>query len=319
MTTGPVGHASAPGKVILLGEHAVVYGEPSLSLALERRIHVDAEVAERASTVNGHALDPARHGYIHHAIQLCALATPVRLQTRSNLPSASGIGSSAALSVATVAALLQLAGRAADPATVARLAFETEYQTQGAASPNDTTISTAGGAVLLSPRPLPLGEALWRLERDGHQWNAHRLHLPLLPLVLGNSGQRARTGDQVAKVRRSVERSGFARDAIREIGTLTLDAVQALQARDLVTLGRLMDRNHTLLHTLGVDTPQLARLVEAARQVPGTYGAKLTGAGGGGSIVALTEDPERVRQVLESHGAQSFVVTASPRGLEVTP
>jgi mevalonate kinase len=312
-------HASAPGKVILFGEHAVVYGEPSLSLALERRIRVAGELGAESTTVNGEALDDHRHAYIATALRLQWRDGPVRLRTETELPQGGHVGSSAALSVATCAVLLRLErGENPPPADVARAAFETEYATQGAASPNDTTVATAGGAVLLNPTPVPGHEALWRIQKGERAWHAHRIELPPLPLVVAHSGVRARTADQVAKVRRFVERNAFGRDLLREIGQLTREGVQALEARDLRRLGELMNRNHECLHTLGVDSPALARLVDAARRVPGTLGAKLTGAGGGGSLIVLSERPQAVRDELARLGAQAFLATPSPRGLEVS-
>lgn len=319
MVAAPRAHASAPGKIILFGEHAVVYGQPSLSLAIGKRTHVEAEAGGAGVTVNGHPLDPAYHAYIVQALRLCGADGPVRLQTRSELPSASGVGSSAALSVATVAALLRLQGAPHDPARVAELAFRTEFETQGAASPNDTTVSTAGGGVLLAPKrsEAPGTQFLWELRRGEHAWAAHRVELPPLPLVVATTGRRAKTGDQVAKVRRFVEHSGFARDVVAEIGRITLEGVDALRAHDLKRVGHLMNRNHECLHTLGVDAPDLHRLVTAARNIRGAYGAKLTGAGGGGSLIALAEDPEAVRAALEALGSQALVVRPDPDGVRL--
>lgn len=311
-------HASAPGKVILFGEHAVVYGEPSLSLAVARRTRVSGETVGSQFTVNGFPLNPEFHAYIERAIRLHWDAVPLRLQTESEIPSGSGIGSSAALSVAINAVLLRLKRQAMPPvADVASAAFETEFATQGAASPNDTTVSTAGGGVLMSPRRLEGAEVefLWRIQRGEREWNAHRVRIPRLPLVVGNTGMKGKTSEQVAKVRRFVEHSAFARDAIRDIGRLTLQGAEALRVGDLRRVGDLMNRNHGLLHTLGVDTPRLEQLVEAARKAPGTLGAKLTGAGGGGCMIALTEQPEECRRRLEQAGAMAFSVEASPEGL----
>jgi mevalonate kinase len=272
-------------------------------------------------TVNGFPLDPSYHSYIHQAIRLGWKLGPLRIQTESQIPSGSGIGSSAALSVAINAVLLRLQSKDAEVRLedIARAAFETEYETQGAASPNDTTVATAGGGVLLAPRRLEGADAqfLWRIERGERVWNAHRVRIPNLPLVVGNSGHKGHTSEQVAKVRRFVDKSSFARDTVREIGKLTMQGVEALRAGDLRTVGDLMNRNHGHLHTLGVDTPQLEKLVQAARRVPGTLGAKLTGAGGGGSMIALTESPKEVVQALERAGAHAFSVQASPTGVEV--
>lgn len=313
-------HASAPGKIILLGEHAVVYGEPSLSLALDRRIRVDAGAGGPRATVNGEPLHAHRHAYIHQALERGWNGAPLQLHTESELPSASGVGSSAALSVATNAVLLRLhSDTPPAPPAIARAAFETELVTQGAASPNDTSVSTAGGVVLLSPSPRPGAELLWTIERDGRAWHVQRLPPLDLPLVVGNSGSRSHTADQVAKVRRFADRSAFARDLLRQIGQLTNDGVDALADGDLRRLGQLMNRNQDCLHTLGVDTPVLERLVLAARRVPGTYGAKLTGAGGGGSMIALSERPDDVVAALERLGAHAFRVRSSGRGVEVGP
>lgn len=311
-------HASAPAKVILFGEHAVVYGEPSLSLALDRRTRVSGETVGSEFTVNGFPLNPEFHAYIERAIRLHWTHAPLRLQTESEIPSGSGIGSSAALSVAVNAVLLRLRTQAVPSlADVARAAFETEFATQGAASPNDTTVATAGGGVLLSPTRLERADAefLWRVEKAGREWNAHRVRIPRLPLVVGNTGVKGRTSDQVAKVRRFVEHNAFARDTVRDIGRLTLQGVEALRRNDLRAVGDLMNRNHALLHTLGVDTPRLAALVEAARKTPGTLGAKLTGAGGGGCMIALTENPDECRSRLERAGASAFAAEASADGL----
>jgi len=311
--------ASAPGKVILFGEHAVVYGEPSLSLALHRRIRVWGDVPADATTVNREALDEHRFSYIATALRLHWRDGHVRLRTETELPQGGHVGSSAALSTATIGVLFALQrGTPAPAADVARAAFETEYATQGAASPNDTTVATAGGAVLLSPQREAGAEHLWRIEKGERAWNAHRITLPDLPLVVAHSGVRARTADQVAKVKRFVDKNAFGRDLIQEIGAITREGVEALKHRDLVRLGELMNRNHTCLHTLGVDAPALTRLVEAARRVPGTFGAKLTGAGGGGSLIALAERPQAVIEALQRMGAQAFPAEPSPRGLEVS-
>lgn len=314
--------ADAPGKVILFGEHAVVYGEPSLSLALNRRTRVTGARVGDAFTVNGHPLDATRHLYLQKALQLHWRGGPLRLQTESDIPSGSGIGSSAALSVAVCAVVLRLSRHEAVPTDeIARAAFATEFEAQGSASPNDTTVASAGGGVLLAPHRLDRADAtfLWEVRRGERSWNAHAVRVPRLPLVVGNSGAKGRTADQVAKVRRFVERSGLARDVLRSIGRLTLQGVEALKRGDLRAVGDLMNQNHAYLHTLGVDTPVLERLVAAARGARGTLGAKITGAGGGGCMIALTEDPQEVRRQLERAGATAFAVEASNRGVQVQP
>ena len=114
-----------------------------------------------------------------------------------------------------------------------------------------------------------------------------------------------------------VDRDPPAADMVREIGRITLDGLAALERRDLVEAGRLMDRDHVLLTELGVGHPMLDRLVAAAR--PSSYGAKLTGAGGGGSIVALTDRPEETAEAIRAAGGKAFVVRPDPFGVTKQP
>jgi len=100
---------------------------------------------------------------------------------------------------------------------------------------------------------------------------------------------------------------------VREIGRITLDGLDALRRNDLVEAGHLMDRNHALLTQLGVGHPMLDRLADAARKT--SYGAKLTGAGGGGSIVALSDRPQETVEAIRAAGGKAFVVRSDPTGV----
>ncbi len=309
---------TAPGKLILFGEHAVVYGEPAIAVAIDRRIRVGLAANEgaqqRGFTVNGFELSPRYHSFIHRAIQQYYDddGPPLTITTDSELPSASGMGSSAAITVATVGALFARMKKF-DPASIAKVGFDVEYTVQGRASPIDTSTSTHGAAILLDDTARDA--LLWHLSRDDQHWYIHHQELPRLTLVAGNTGVHAKTGPLVAKVRRFVERSGFARDIVREIGELTLDAADALAEADHERIGALMDRNHELLAILGVNHPALERLVKAARK--SAYGAKLTGAGGGGSMIALTDDPERTAAAIEKAGGEPIIVEVTTRGVTI--
>jgi mevalonate kinase len=202
-----------------------------------------------------------------------------------------------------------------DPPRIAREAFEVELAVQGRASPIDTSTATAGGAVLALPdRDEHL---LWAIERDGRRWYLHYRYLPPFRLVVGFTGVGAATGPLVAKVRELVDAKAGARDSVREIGEITVQGLRALQAKDWAAAGALMDRNHNLLNALGVGHPLLDRLVAAAR--PTSYGAKLTGAGGGGSMVALTDAPEETAKAIAAAGGRAFVVRAEPKGVVAHP
>ena len=189
--------------------------------------------------------------------------------------------------------------------------FEVEHEVQGRASPIDTSTASAGGGLLVLPKPQD--GLLWTIKRDARQWCLHRTDLPAFDFVIGNTGISAATGPLVANVKERVDRSPETANAVREIGRITLDGLDALRRNDLVAAGRLMDRNHTLLNQLGVGHPMLDRLADAARKT--SYGAKLTGAGGGGSIVALSDRPAETTEAIRAAGGKAFVVTSDPIGV----
>jgi len=305
--------ASAPGKLILFGEHAVVFGEPALSTAINLRAEVFARPYEEW-LADGNAIDEPRYRYVKAAIAKAHVREPMWIEIRSMLPSGAGLGSSAAVTVATLGAL-HGAANGLDLPAIAREAFDVEHEVQGRASPLDTSTATAGGAVLVLREPRD--QLLWSIERDARRWFLHRAAIPEIEFVIGNTGISAATGPLVAKVKERVDRDPKAAQMIREIGQITLDGLAALRRKDLTEAGRLMDRDHALLTQLGVGHPMLDRLIDAAR--PSSYGAKLTGAGGGGSIVALTDRPEKTADAIRAAGGKAFVVRPEPVGVKKLP
>lgn len=319
---------TAPGKVILFGEHAVVYGHPALAAATDQRTHVEVDCCGTEFTVNGLRIHDRYHSYLLTAVKEVwgaqGRSEPIRLQTEGGVPSASGTGSSAALTVATVGAMHALLGKR-DPAGVARDAFRVERMTQGGGSPTDTSTSTAGGGIAISrlDDPPGVGERLWDLHWDDPEapgsrrsWAVERIDLPQLTVVVGNSGVKGRTDEQVAKVAHAQRKNAVVRDALADIGRITRDAVPLLRAKDFVGVGALMDKAHAALHMLGVNHPAVESLVQVARATPGTLGAKLTGAGGGGSMFALTERPEAVAQAITAAGGTAYVVRLGGPGVQ---
>ena len=305
--------ASAPGKLILFGEHAVVFGEPALCTAINLRTEVFARPHEEW-LVDGASLDAPRYRYVKAAIRHAWKEGPLWLEIRSMIPTGAGLGSSAAVTVATLGAVHMLHD-AFDPPAIAREAFDIEHEVQGRASPIDTSTATAGGGVLV--RPEEDVDLLWTITRDTRRWCLHRCPLPELTFVVGNTGISAATGPLVAGVKERVDTSPKAASMIREIGHITMDGLVALQRKDLEAAGRLMDQDHELLNALGVGHPMLDRLVEAARKH--SYGAKLTGAGGGGSMVALTDEPEKTAHAIREAGGKAFLVHSDPVGVRRMP
>ena len=299
--------ASAPAKVILVGEHFVVHGEPAIVLAIDIRatvtaemrpepgIHIESEnlgvsglfkggefIPERGGLEAKRDLEPI-HAVAAEIISGCHLKNGVGINVSSPIPVAAGLGSSAAVSVASAAALCSLLGREVSSDEIFRIAFNAERIVHGNPSGIDPAISTYGG-ILWYRR----SEAIRRLEFDID-----------LPLVIGNTGRRRSTGDLVAKV--GMLRSRYPDiidNVIRAGGEIVKRSIQALKEEDLESLGELMNIDHELLCAVGVSCEELERLVHAARKA-GAYGAKLTGAGGGGCMIALAP-PEKLGEVADA-------------------
>jgi mevalonate kinase len=296
--------ASAPGKVYLFGEHAVVYGEPAVPCAIERRARVTADRIDEGLRVHatdltldgftveytGDAAGPpdvdvaeslveAGVGYVNEAVGQARDAAGVPeagfdITIESEIPLGAGLGSSAALACAVIRAATAELGVALDAREIADRAYQVEYDVQdGQASRADTFCSAVGGAV--------------RVEGE----DCRTIDSPRLPFVIGYDGGAGDTGELVSGVRRLREEYDFAADTVAAIGDIVRAGEAVLADGDLEELGRLMDFNHGLLEALGVSSRSLDAMVWAARDA-GARGAKLTGAGGGGCIVALDETPE---------------------------
>ncbi|WP_225333855.1 mevalonate kinase [Halomicrobium urmianum] len=290
--------ASAPGKVYLFGEHAVVYGEPAVPCAVERRAEVTVE--KRTEGLRVHAEDltldgftvefgngdhpdvdapesmvEAGMGYVSEAVAQARDAAGVEdvgfeVSIESAIPLGAGLGSSAAVTVAAIEAAARELGAELAPEEIAERAYRVEHEVQdGQASRADTFCSAMGGAV--------------RVEGDDCRTIDG---VDDLPFLIGYDGGAGDTGELVAGVRDLREEYGFAADTVSAIGDLVREGESALVDGDLERLGQLMDVNHGLLSALGVSARSLDAMVWAAREA-GAHGAKLTGAGGGGCIVAL--------------------------------
>ncbi|HJJ31971.1 MAG TPA: mevalonate kinase [Methanocorpusculum sp.] len=260
---------SAPGKVFLFGEHAVVYGKPGIAMAIKPRVQVTVR--------HTHHFQRPNSPYIAECFNLLDIKGSVYV--RSQLPSASGLGSSAAVTVATLFAINDEFSLGYSKEEVAKLAYEVEKITQGGrASATDTYVSTFGGVVLIR------GEEKRRLIPPQN-----------FSIVLGNTMVSHNTSEQVRKVADFLAKSPkIAQPILDSIGAITMEAMHNMD--NLHELGTLMNRNQALLDALGVGHPALSKLALAARNA-GAYGAKLSGAGGGGCIWALCSRGTRNRVV----------------------
>ena len=302
---------SAPGKMILFGEHAVVFGKPALAIAINLRITSTVNSSNQYS-VNGHPMKKRHHMYISAALDEAWGGPPINIDTCSEIPSGSGLGSSAAVTVSCVGAMTAFRG-SMNPETVARKSFFVENKVQGRASPTDTSTSTHGEGIIVSPERLD--NFLWRIELGEKSWCIHHCSVPQLQFVVGYTGIHAATGPLVAGVKGLVDSNPDAVRAIDRIGEIVLEGVEAIAHADKKKLGRLMDENHALLNSLQVGHPELDKLVEASRV--SSYGAKLTGAGGGGSMIALTDEPQKVSKAIKQAGGEPIIVDVGVEGLRL--
>lgn len=291
----PQGEAFGPGKVILLGEHAVVYGEPALAVPLTLGVTARAVPASRSLLVPPARLSLHHRRMLHEAFARAADAAgrpAVRVSVESNLPVSMGLGSSAALAVAVSRVLLEASGKKATPARVVDVALRMEQAFHGTPSGVDHTCS-AWGVPILFRKALPRRPGQVRRVRPrGEAF-----------LVLGLVGPRRGTQQTVAALRERASRwpSRYAR-LFRDVGQLVREGTRALESGDLESLGDAMNVNHGLLAAAGVSSPPLDTAVDALRRA-GALGAKLTGAGGdGGAVVGLFRAPPQDRKSLERSG-----------------
>ena len=136
-----------------------------------------------------------------------------------------------------------------------------------------------------------------------------------MTFVIGNTGIRAPTGPLVEKVRKYRDSNTFAAEIVDEIANITLEGMECMRKDDRVGLGALMTKDHKLLSILGVSCPQLNKLVESS--LPYSYGAKLTGSGGGGCMIALTDRPDKVARAITLHGGTPYIVNTGVPGVQV--
>ncbi len=302
--------ASAPGKIILFGEHAVVYGRPALAVPVTQ-VHVDVEVSDSARSgiwIEAPAVGlnaelntlPSNHPLAAAINGLFSLArvSPfpnLDLKIASTIPVASGLGSGAAVTVALTRALSDHLSCSMTDKEVNAFAYEIEKLHHGTPSGIDNTVVTYAKPVyFVKDQPI----------------ETFTVGRPFT-LVIGDTGLPAPTKESVADVRRLFEADEKSWDNLfDEVGDISLAARRVIEEGWIEMLGALMDENHALLQRLTVSSPELDRLVEAARQA-GALGAKLSGGGRGGNMIALVE-PEQAQTVvlaLKEAGARHTIVT----------
>ncbi|MFN2218941.1 MAG: mevalonate kinase [Anaerolineae bacterium] len=303
--------AHAPGKVILFGEHAVVYGRPAIAVPVtEVQASASVEPGEAGQGVVVVAPDLGRRIAMREAAEDEPLARIVRvtlarmkaerepdltITVTSTVPVARGMGSGAAVSTAIVRALSRhfefwLTSRA-----ISDLVFQTEVLYHGTPSGIDNTV-------------ISFEKPIYFIKDEG--WEVFWVGRPLL-LLIADTGTASSTKEVVSDLRRryQADPEQYA-PTLDRIGEIVPAARACIERGQDEELGRLMDENHGLLQRLGVSCAELDRLVEVARS-EGALGAKMSGAGWGGNMIALVNEATqgRIDMMLRLAGATRVIIT----------
>jgi len=302
--------ASAPGKIILFGEHAVVYGRPALAVPVTQ-VHADVEVSDGSRAgIWIHAPDIALHAELNSLPPDHAVGAAVRsvfaalgvspfpsleIRITSTIPVASGLGSGAAVTVAILRALSSMIHSPLSNGEINSLAYEIEKLHHGTPSGIDNT-------VVAYARPVYFVR--------GQPIEPFKVGAPFT-LVIADTGISAPTKESVGDVRKLWEADKPKWEKVfDQIGEISEAARTAIERGKTDELGPLMDSNHALLQTLTVSSPELDHLTEIARK-SGADGAKLSGGGRGGNLIALVEkyNAAHIAESLLSAGAKRTIIT----------
>lgn len=296
---GP-GTGRACGKVILLGEHAVVYGVPAIAVGIDRgarahatpvavgpsRLHVRGWNIDVSESEPAHDLASAFRALLETTRAVAPSLPPLAVEVEADLPPGGGLGCSAAMGVAIARAL----DSTAPDDVLQQRAMAWERVFHGNPSGVDAAVAARGGCIYFRR-----GEALESVRARG-----------TLRLCVGSTGIASSTKAMVDGVARLRERRPeFVEQSFDAVRSLVHGARHAIAEGDRLTLGRLMDWNQALLGELFVSTPDIDFMCAVARDA-GALGAKLTGAGGGGSVVALVPSPAVGDQVIAAWRAAKF-------------
>lgn len=312
--------ASAPGKIILFGEHAVVYGRPALAVPVTQ-VHADVEIlgsdstgiwihapginlrAELNALPSDHPIASVIHNFLFLARQSLSAGggrfPNLNIKISSTIPVASGLGSGAAVTVALLRALASHLKYPMIEEEINAFAFDIEKIHHGTPSGIDNTVVTYAKPVYFV-----------NTRGGGNIIETFKVGAPFT-IVIGDTGISAPTKESVADVRKLWEADQATWERVfDQVGALAENAREHIESGHWKELGELMDRNHALLQEMTVSSPELDSLVEAARKA-GAAGAKLSGGGRGGNMIALAqaEKADDISSALMSAGAKNTIIT----------
>jgi mevalonate kinase len=311
---------SAPGKLMLLGEHAVVHGRPCLVTATDHRMAV--ELAKRRDTkivlnapdvgIKRYAISTSRLS-ARHPRRAAFVLTAVRnfyerygisrgldIRTASEFSATFGLGSSSAVTVAMIKGLAELFKIKIKKRQIFDLAYKTVLDIQGVGSGFDVAAAVWGGTLYFKTG----GKVIKPLRAAD------------IPLVVGYTGIKADTAALIRKVKEKLDRQPLLVNGIFDKHAAMVEsAVRALEAANWFGLGSLFNIAQACLEQLDISSPELTRLIVAARRA-GALGAKLSGAGGGDCMIALADD-EAVEAAITAAGGEIIPTRTGVKGVQV--
>ena len=309
----PAFSATSPGKIILFGEHAVVYGFPAIAIPVVQvraKATVTPNIKQNTDDIVFHAPDVGLHASLHELSRDHPMAKiveelkkhlqiekvpPCTIRVTSTIPIASGLGSGAAVSVAILKALSAFLGKSLSLETLSTITYEVEKIYHGTPSGIDNTVIT-----YVEPVYFQKGKPIKTFE----------IKKPFT-LVIADTGVQSPTAVAVSDVRKAWQKDPETYESyFQSIGEIVSKAKNAIIHGAFVELGELMNQNHLLLQKIGVSSPELDNLTNAARDA-GALGAKLSGGGRGGNMIALTSDDkaEKIAEYLQQAGAVNTIIT----------
>lgn len=297
---------SAPGKLLLLGDHAVVYGYPCIVTAVDKRLYVEAEIInDSENKIIAPQVKESR--FVLESIakfkERFQIKKSVKITTKGDFSHNVGLGSSSAVTVATFQALGLLFAVKISKREIFDLSYEVNLKIQGVGSGFDLAAANYGKTLYFVR-----GGKLIEL-----------LHNERLPLIVGYSGFKADTPFYVRKVAEDFKTKKNEMDYIfRQTKDLVEKAKIDIEEKNFASLGRQMTKNQHLLQELGVSTPKLNAMVDAAIEA-GAYGAKLSGAGGGDCMIALVPPGKSlaIKKAIESVGGEIIEVNNNAEGVRI--